>query len=1341
MAPRRQLLLLLSAIALLATPFALAPREARAATVTFFVDTTADNDGVGGCTDGANGDCSLRQAIAAANSHTPAIDTKVISFQYYTNGPITTAGAIFTLDGAKPELPAISANNVEVIANTGFGIPKIEINGNGKAVGLQLTGNDGRVSGLSLYGFTNSGIEPFLGSAIYISGNNNDIVTSWIGIDPNGTTPGGGQNFSGIRIDGGGTGNVIGGPGGEAVANYISGNAQNGVIIRNSSGNFIQNNFIGLARQNQTTTIVLRGNGQYGVQIISVSGASANNVIGGTDIGLANIIGGNGQAGILLRNTGTTSTTIQSNYIGVDKLTNTDFGNTGDGILLENGTSNNTLGGVPAAPLVISGNTGYGIHLRTNGSPPNANKISAATFIGTGIGGTTALPNDTGGILVADSVLNTTIEGSGSNLRVAGNSGPGIVVRGAANSGTTIATALVGIVPIAGPGTPSDDLPNAGGGILLEDARATSVLSSTISGNSLFGLRVSRALTTTLRGNFVGTDLARTGTLPNVGSGIELLEAGNTTVFTNTIAGHPQTGLLLRGATGSTVLTNTVTGNLAGGVLLETVGVTKTTGTSLTGNIISGNGQFGLRLSDTLTTTLRRTYLGLNPALSDRLPNTGNGLEVFDARNTSATETYAGGNDGAGIVVSGTNTLSTTFTGTVAGLSNGGAGFIVSEANGGPAVRITGGAQQTTFSGGTLAGAAADAAGPAGMLIESSNAVTVTGVRVGWVPASTSPSAAPIAQPFGLGIAVTGPISGVQILTNTLRFNRGAAIRVTGDADRVRMIDNRLSANGDSIRLVGTTLLTARPPAGDPGSLSNPNHDIDPPPIDVTTFSDPLRLRVSDQGVIDGYVITSTNRTELGLSPVSACITCTIQVFRPGPGTSATSGQGYETVASIPVGGDLSQAAGAFAVPESGRFTRQLVGGVGATGSELLLVATDGFGNSSEYAVFPVSTGFSLSSLTANQSAAPGDTVTYTLRLSNTGNLDITGLSLQTSGTFSDWGIVTNPVTNTIFTSPVPLEAGTSRLLTVTLTLPPGPRPSVNTGVTDVTTVTVIKEGSPLSQVVRLETTVLPRPVLVVSPTTSLGTARPTETVPHTHIIRNNGNVTVTVNLTSTTLDPVGQTGLWATAISTPTFTLAPGTEQRVRIDVTVPQGAQVTDPQGNPVQATTFVSATVPFSPTGGFGPITANFTDTTRVDLNPDAAITDGDQEQQGAAGQTLAFTHFVQNLSNAPTRFCFQWTTNLGSTVSFVSRTDGFVIDANGCFDLDTQTSVAQNRFQTAQFDAVVTVDPRALPGDRELVNISLRNETTKETIGSAKVVDRINVVRGLVKPRVWLPLALR
>src|SRR5690606_22422098 len=118
----------------------------------------------------------------------------------------------------------------------------------------------------------------------------------------------------------------------------------------------------------------------------------------------------------------------------------------------------------------------------------------------------------------------------------------------------------------------------------------------------------------------------------------------------------------------------------------------------------------------------------------------------------------------------------------------------------------------------------------------------------------------------------------------------------------------------------------------------------------------------------------------------------------------------------------------------------------------ILLVATDRFGNSSEYALMPVTGGLVLEGVgPLAADAAPGDTITYTLRLTNTGTVGYTNLRLSTSGTLERWIVGTDPISNTEFA----LAAGQSRLITVTLTLPTGPDPNVASGKVETTTVRI----------------------------------------------------------------------------------------------------------------------------------------------------------------------------------------------------------------------------------------------------------------------------------------------
>lgn len=123
MAPRRHPLLLLSALALVLASFAIAPRPAMAATHTIKVDTLldlsiADAAGQPYCElpapEPPQGNCSLRQAIERANS-LPNEDTKIISFEYFTDE--TLARAPFVITQSEP-LPAIQRDNVRIEADT-----------------------------------------------------------------------------------------------------------------------------------------------------------------------------------------------------------------------------------------------------------------------------------------------------------------------------------------------------------------------------------------------------------------------------------------------------------------------------------------------------------------------------------------------------------------------------------------------------------------------------------------------------------------------------------------------------------------------------------------------------------------------------------------------------------------------------------------------------------------------------------------------------------------------------------------------------------------------------------------------------------------------------------------------------------------------------------------------------------------------------------------------------------------------------------------------------------------------------------------------------------------------
>ncbi|MFV2068579.1 MAG: beta strand repeat-containing protein, partial [Pirellulales bacterium] len=383
---------------------------------TFTVSNTADS-GAG----------SLRQAIADANG---ALGMAVIDFQIEP-GDLNFVDVDSALPGgdADPDvfviqpasaLPALNNSVTGIIVNgrtqTRFGGdtnpfgPEIVLDGSlaGAFVdGLQLPSDDNQVHGLNIQQFHGAGIE--------ISGGNNWVTGSYIGVDATGTTTLG-NGDSGVRIVDS-SDNLIGGDS-SSTRNVISGNSGDGVKIIGTAAinNVIAGNYIGT----DTTGTVSIGN-RGGV---SIGGGASRNTVGGTEPGARNVIsGGIGISGIFTRNN-----VVQGNYIGVDVSGSAALGAGYTGITISGTASQNIIGGAsPGARNIISGYRGQGVLI----SQQAQGNVVAGNFIGTDVTGTIALGNQHGirlTELAMGNVLGGTTPGSG-NL-ISGNTGHGITNEG-----------------------------------------------------------------------------------------------------------------------------------------------------------------------------------------------------------------------------------------------------------------------------------------------------------------------------------------------------------------------------------------------------------------------------------------------------------------------------------------------------------------------------------------------------------------------------------------------------------------------------------------------------------------------------------------------------------------------------------------------------------------------------------------------------------------------------------------------------------------------------------------------------------------------------------------------
>lgn len=428
---------------------------------TFVVNSTGDsidaNIGDNLCETSVSGECTLRAAILEANF---AAGIDVINFNISGAGVKTIApnSALpdilqpLTIDGYSQT--GASINNQATINNA---VILIELNGSNAGAnvnGLTLFAANSTVKGLAINRFSRVGISLPSSSNSLISGNfigtdttgmidlgNGSVgIYGEFGSQSNGTIIGGttlearniisGNGNAGILFDFQGVNNVVQGNfvglaadgttilanngvgvsfgsftagtiiGGDddddgaadgivTARNYISGNIGSGIFIGNPatiSGNFIGTDTSGtLARPNNV-----------GIS----ANIGSNSLIGGTTVGAGNLISGNTGDGISVGNTG--NLIVKRNRIGTAADGVSPLANSGDGIEIASGGSNNQIGGMDASDgNIIAFNGEDGVQITDSGVAPINNPILGnAIYSNSGLGINLSLdlvtPNDAG---------------------------------------------------------------------------------------------------------------------------------------------------------------------------------------------------------------------------------------------------------------------------------------------------------------------------------------------------------------------------------------------------------------------------------------------------------------------------------------------------------------------------------------------------------------------------------------------------------------------------------------------------------------------------------------------------------------------------------------------------------------------------------------------------------------------------------------------------------------------------------------------------------------------------------------------------------------------------------
>jgi titin len=245
----------------------------------------------------------------------------------------------------------------------------------------------------------------------------NQVQGNYVGTDVSGTTSTDskgktlGNHGSGVSLYGAFS-NLIGGLV-AAARNLISGNGVNGVILgqAGTTGNLVQGNYVGT----DVTGTKALGNHANGV---AITGA-VSNTVGGSAAGAGNLISANTLDGVALYGAGTSNNMVQGNSIGTDVTGTKALGNHGNGVSLTQSAHNNLIGGTAAgAGNLIARNSGDGIRLASGASN---NTLQGNTIRSNGANGVHVL-----NALTRNNLIGGALAGAGNTI--VANSHDGVLI-------------------------------------------------------------------------------------------------------------------------------------------------------------------------------------------------------------------------------------------------------------------------------------------------------------------------------------------------------------------------------------------------------------------------------------------------------------------------------------------------------------------------------------------------------------------------------------------------------------------------------------------------------------------------------------------------------------------------------------------------------------------------------------------------------------------------------------------------------------------------------------------------------------------------------------------------
>ena len=310
-------------------------------------------------------------------------------------------------------------------------------------------------------------------------------------------------------------------------------------------------------------------------QGILIDQGASGNTIGGSNVLTRNVLSGNSEYGLYLTDSNTAGNFVLGNYIGTDAGGVQPVPNNFGGLIINNGSRNNTVGGLtPLARNLISGNTNAGIWITDPGTVSNTIQ---GNWVGLNAAGTAALPNTFAGMYILNGAQNTLVL---SNV-FSGQPSEGLRLADPGTSFNWVQGNFFGTDP---GGTYA--IPNNYAGVTLFNGAASNTVGGVtasarnlISGN-YYGSVLGDPGTTgnVLEGNFIGVDVTGGNALANGFAGVSLQNGatGNFVGEGNTIAGNGGPGVVIYNATttNNAVRANSIYGNGSLGIDLAGDGVT-----------------------------------------------------------------------------------------------------------------------------------------------------------------------------------------------------------------------------------------------------------------------------------------------------------------------------------------------------------------------------------------------------------------------------------------------------------------------------------------------------------------------------------------------------------------------------------------------------------------------------------------------------------------------------------------------------------------------------------------------------------------------------------------------